>query len=1314
MKNYVLRCFILLVVLLLTNLAGSAQADYQEGLSPSRALSSWNGVSSNQTSKGTIQGTVFDSMTNAPLDNILVQFYTADNDAYVDLDRTDSNGRYTAWLNSGRYKIYYTADHHESAYHTNKATMDEADLVEVRQNENTDIQSTLKPLPGGKVTDAETGEPIIDVAVQMFTTEHQLFGRERLTDQNGRYSLPNVPSGTYFLHFEPSDYIRYRQYHAQYFSNQSSIAEANAITIDASAPQTDLNIALAPVKFGSIRGQVTDRDTGMPVANIDVTAQERYGELSEITRTDEEGYYTLSDLHIGSYWLKFGPPAYSDSAYFTYHYPTEVLVLESTTTATIDAALEQGGRITGQVTSSINGEAIEGASVTVYDTDWQKITEAYVDATGTYTTTALPSGEYLIETNQRNPYSLTVYNDKKSLADVDVVIVNAPQIVSGVDLSLDIHDQVVISGTVRSAETNLLLDEVRIVVYDEEDQEVAYTKTTNGEYSVRGLPADNYKIRYHYESDTAYSNIYYPLATELASATTIAVNPATDVQKIDMALPNMGAKKAIIQGRATDASNGQPLSNLRVWLYDPLMNIIVGSAITDETGFYTLHGISGNRYRLRFHPDFNNRALGIYANRYSGNQRKLAEAAIISPTLANTTTVNMALPIGAEITVNMVDAETDQPIDESYGRISLRIYDDDGEQVYPAYGGSDDGQRRFIGLQTGAYRFQVLGNETQYISTYFGGTNLESATPINLQEGELDNSLTIPVKRGARVFGRVIFEESDVAYSGRVLVFNADTGQKVAEGEVDYSSFNMVGLSAGHYLFYYQPEQSATHIPFVMRAGPQSVTISETDTEVFVRIFVPKSSSQIMGRVTDEATQQPLKDIEVTLGESSIGFRTTSTDQYGRYHIRYLPVGNYPIRFKPSAWPRRNQPAYFPSPTTLAILTTPQIIKDQTLVSGYNNLLTGIVTNADTGKPVRSTVVVYLRSSDNETVFSTNPDSAGVFRFTNVPTGENRLEVRFRAGSTEPQLLQMPEGGKVTGLNIMLSTPRGARVAGRVTDAENGEPLKGISVRIFSDENDSVFGATTGGDGRYSSQPVPEGTYKIQFLPRAGSQMDTFAASYFDDTIYLAESKPITIDDAGPVTDINASLTRGTRVSGTIVNMEGKPYDFTCQGGVESNGFVLGPFALKLLDKEGNIAANGLIDSNSSKFISTALLAGSYRLLVTSNPRHIDHDNCALAEEPHHFYGNTTNIENAALIAVNGVEPIVDIEVMIDVATKVVPTPVVPLMPTLSPTATPTTVASPTPLGALATPFVTSTSTPPLMTNMTDTVYVPLVNQESQ
>jgi len=221
------------------------------------------------------------------------------------------------------------------------------------------LSLTELTLPGsitGSVTDAETGSPIVGATVTDGT-------RTTTTDALGKYTIANVPSGTYQVTASKEGY-------------QSSSMTVNVLSGSSAVADLSLTEVILP---GSITGSVTDAEDGLPIAGATVTDGTR------TTTTDALGKYTIADVPAGTYEVTAGKEGYQSSS-------MTVNVL-SGSSAVANLSLTEvilPGSITGSVTDAENGSPIVGATVS----DGTRTTTT--DATGKYTIADVPPGTYQV------------------------------------------------------------------------------------------------------------------------------------------------------------------------------------------------------------------------------------------------------------------------------------------------------------------------------------------------------------------------------------------------------------------------------------------------------------------------------------------------------------------------------------------------------------------------------------------------------------------------------------------------------------------------------------------------------------------------------------------------------------------------------------------------------------------------------------------------------------------------------------------------------------------------------------------------------
>jgi hypothetical protein len=280
-----------------------------------------------------------------------------------------------------------------------------------------------------------------------------------LTGAEGRYTLDELTaSEEYMVEFTGRVCLngceRYEQEYIKQIKTSVLVTSGNL---------TEVNAALLEVD-GKVSGRVTSG--GAPVAEIEVCA---YGAVSpfvtECQETGLNGQYTIEHLPPGPYKVEFRPlvlslckglscqPANYITQFWSGQLTSEaantVTVKESETTTGVNAELQPGGHIAGQITSaSIYAPPIAGVHVCTRPTRTNKEGEregvrecAYTNANGEYSIQTLASGGYEVEFSGKvcvessggaikctHPYIAQFYQS--------VVSVTAPGTTSGINGSL--------------------------------------------------------------------------------------------------------------------------------------------------------------------------------------------------------------------------------------------------------------------------------------------------------------------------------------------------------------------------------------------------------------------------------------------------------------------------------------------------------------------------------------------------------------------------------------------------------------------------------------------------------------------------------------------------------------------------------------------------------------------------------------------------------------------------------------------------------------------------------------------------------------
>ncbi|MBC8175978.1 MAG: carboxypeptidase regulatory-like domain-containing protein, partial [Deltaproteobacteria bacterium] len=327
---------------------------------------------------GTVRGSVTNKDTGDPIENALVSIGSTQT-------YTDSDGAYQlTGIASGTQTV--TASH--SGYENYSGSV-EAVAGETVFN---DFSMTLKPTTGtvmGRVTDKDTGSGLEDAVVYISSKKTQ-------TDSRGDYEITGAKAGT---RLEISLKTGFENYFA------STEVKAGEIVID--------DIAMTPKPAtGSVKGIVTDKDTGGPAGNAFVSIG------SVETRTDANGQYELVGIGEGTHEIdaqKAGYQNYNSTVNVTAGLTTfhDIQMVPEPTTGTVE----------GIVTDQTTGSALEGVRMLIGST------EIITKSDGHYRLTGLDEGAHniLAEKSGYNNYSETVTVDAGNVTIHDIHMVPEPK-----------------------------------------------------------------------------------------------------------------------------------------------------------------------------------------------------------------------------------------------------------------------------------------------------------------------------------------------------------------------------------------------------------------------------------------------------------------------------------------------------------------------------------------------------------------------------------------------------------------------------------------------------------------------------------------------------------------------------------------------------------------------------------------------------------------------------------------------------------------------------------------------------------------------
>jgi carboxypeptidase family protein len=377
---------------------------------------------------GSIAGTIRASDTGLPIEGVEVYIFDAGLTDLVDVVQTDAAGHYRSFpgLPTGSYylRVFATEVGYLDEGYDNVACDGRCSLP----GGVTPVPVTLGQVTGGidflldrgatitgRVTDANTGQPIAEAEVAVVSTSRfPYWDSAGITDENGEYRLLWVVGpATYHVHVEPRNgYLGEVWREVDCFVDCWTRA-GTPITLGIG--ETAAGIDFTPARGGSISGRVVDRHTRAPLARVGFRLFAENGLSLNVptASTDADGRYVIDGIPTGRFFMVALEGEYPDNTYVDQLYgerPCPGLNCDPTTgrpvsvtlgepTERVDFRLDLGGKIAGRITDAVTGAPL-AYSAAVYLYDARTLLPVLEDGDGTdgdgryVTSEALPRGRY--------------------------------------------------------------------------------------------------------------------------------------------------------------------------------------------------------------------------------------------------------------------------------------------------------------------------------------------------------------------------------------------------------------------------------------------------------------------------------------------------------------------------------------------------------------------------------------------------------------------------------------------------------------------------------------------------------------------------------------------------------------------------------------------------------------------------------------------------------------------------------------------------------------------------------------------------------
>ena len=353
-------------------------------------------------------------------------------------------------------------------------------------------------LRSGSPIAGQTGSTYV---VQSADAGHTISCQVTAGNSGGEYTISGLPSGSYKVEASVFE----GNYLSQWYNGKSLEGEATPVSVTAPGTTSGINAVLSP--GGQITGRVTAVGGGVALANIDVCAEDvKVG--GGCATTNSGGEYTIQSLPSGAYDVEFSAFECEEIGCAQQNYLEQsiggVSVTAGRTTPNINAALANGGQITGKATAAAHGEPLAKIEVCAEKTGGEFIELfgncATTNGGGEYTIQGLPTGSYDVKFMRGfggGNYLPQFYKEEPSLEKATPVAVTAGVPTPNVDAALEAGGQIAGKATAASGGGALANVEV-CAALEAGGAFFASCATTNGggEYTIPGLVSGEYSVKF--------------------------------------------------------------------------------------------------------------------------------------------------------------------------------------------------------------------------------------------------------------------------------------------------------------------------------------------------------------------------------------------------------------------------------------------------------------------------------------------------------------------------------------------------------------------------------------------------------------------------------------------------------------------------------------------------------------------------------------------------------------------------------------------------------------------------------------------------
>jgi len=503
---------------------------------------------------------------------------------------------------------------------------------------------------------------------------------------------------------------------------------------------------------------------------------------------------------------------------------------------------------------------------------------------------------------------------------------------------------------------------------------------------------------------------------------------------------------------------------------------------------------------------------------------------------------------------------TGRVIDEAengIANVQVQAYTFDSTSYVGAADTDADGNYSIGGITPGNYKVVFSPpHDSNYVYQWYNNKNSsEIADPVIITAGQTTNGINAQLVLGGAVSGRVIDESGAGILNVNVGVYLNNISCWNSTDADGY--YTVRGIPAGNCTAFFQTSSTVNYIRewYNDKSSQETadifiVTPGQTTGNIDAQLA---AGSIISGRVTD-VSGSGIPNVRANaqeVGDNSWYAGTSDADGY--YEIVGLRPGNYKVDFYTQnagnyiqEW--YNDKANFENADTI-LLATKQTIGNIDAQLADGGIVSGRVID-ESGNGIKD-IEVDIFNLSHSNVAASLTDSEGYYSVGGIPGGDYKIFFSGYHQNYVPEYyndkttvdtadqVTVTVGQTTPGIDAQLA--QGGMISGRITDA-NGNGTANVGVNVHNQNNEIIYQHGYADSlGYYRIYGIPAGTYKVHFTCYGLN----YIPEWYNDKSSFETADPVIVTVGQTTPDINAQLTEGGIISGSVTGTGGAPLENT-------------------------------------------------------------------------------------------------------------------------------------------------------------------------